>query len=299
MADEIVVVTDARQEPWYELLVDDCKAIMTEGIFNSRWTLLETYHQLGERIVTDNNFDRKEVYGKKIIAGLRESLRTSESTIWRAVQFYEKYPQLETVPEGKNISWNKIITKYLPNQTQQSMDATVFSHKSLEYYTPEWVLDAARLVMGGIDLDPASCIEAQENVKAIKYYTLENDGLSKEWHGRVWLNPPYSKTNGKSNQEIWANKLIEQYECGNVNAALLLVKAALGYKWFEKLFDKLPVCFLSNRLSFILEDGNDDGQSKQGTTIFYLGDDFDRFLSIFRKYGRVVPNSEDLDALLR
>jgi phage N-6-adenine-methyltransferase len=297
---------------------------------------VEGYHQLGERIVTDENYQKEAKGNKSSVQDLAQNLRISERTIYYAIQFYEKYPDLSTVPEGKNISWNKIVTKYLPTQVsysstkdteimpegkynvvaidplwnmekdvvdviraKQAMNITTYSHNSLEYYTPSWVLDAARLVMGGIDLDPASCIEAQENVKASIYYTKEEDGLIKKWHGRVWLNPPYSKTNGRSNQEIWSSKLIEQYECGNVDAALLLVKAALGYKWFEELFDKLPVCFLSNRLSFILEDGNDEGQSKQGTAIFYLGDDFERFFNIFRKYGRVIPNTEELDALLR
>ena len=114
MTDEITVITDATREPWYELLVDDCKAIITEAVFNSRWALVEGYHQLGERIVTETNLNRKDVYGKKIVQGLGQSLRLSESTIYYAIQFYEKYPDLSTVPEGKNISWNKIVTKYLP-----------------------------------------------------------------------------------------------------------------------------------------------------------------------------------------
>ena len=102
---------------WYDLLIEDCKAIITditEAIFNSRWALVEGYHQLGERIVTENNLDRESTYGKKIFQGLGKSLRLSKSTLYYAVQFYEKYPDLSLVPEGKNISWNKIITKYLP-----------------------------------------------------------------------------------------------------------------------------------------------------------------------------------------
>lgn len=102
------------QDEWYNLLVDDCKAIITEAVFTSRWALVEGYHLLGERIVTDNNFNRTDTYGKKIVSRVSESIGQSERTLWRAIQFYEMYPQLDTVPEGKNISWHKIVNKYLP-----------------------------------------------------------------------------------------------------------------------------------------------------------------------------------------
>ena len=99
---------------WYSRLVEDCKDIITEAVFTSRWALVEGYHQLGGRIVAENNLDRKEVYGKNILTDLSKSIGVSERNLYRAIQFYEKYPQLDTVPEGKNISWNKIVTKYLP-----------------------------------------------------------------------------------------------------------------------------------------------------------------------------------------
>ena len=99
---------------WYDLLVEDCKAIITEAVFISRWAKVEGYHQLGERIVTETNLARKEVYGKKILSGLSKSIGVGERTLYRAVQFYDKYPRLDTLPDGKNISWNKIITQYLP-----------------------------------------------------------------------------------------------------------------------------------------------------------------------------------------
>lgn len=171
---------------------------------------------------------------------------------------------------------------------RQAMEATIYSHSSLEYYTPKNIIESARELMGSIDTDPASCVFAQSWIKAKVYYTKENDGLSKEWKGNVWLNPPYSKTNGQSNQEIWSSKLLKEYKKGNVTSAVLLVKAALGYKWFEELWDSLPVCFARERLSFIFSDGKDDGQSKQATAFFYIGMDIETFKQIFGKYGRVL-----------
>lgn len=180
----------------------------------------------------------------------------------------------------------------------QAVQVTIFSHKSVEWYTPSEVLESARAVLGNFDLDPASCEEAQENVNADRFYSEQDDGLSQEWHGKVWLNPPYSKTNGKSNQDIWSQRLIAEYRAGNVSEAILLVKAALGYKWFEELFREWPVCFLRERLSFIKEDGDDDGQSKQGTAIFYLGNNFQKFAREFVELGRVIPPEDVINATL-
>ena len=182
----------------------------------------------------------------------------------------------------------------MDGNTYQPVAATMFSHKSLEYYTPVYILEAARQVLGTIDLDPASCAAAQLNVKAAAYYTQEQDGLAQAWYGRVWLNPPYSKTEGKSNQELWSQKLLAEYRAGNVTAAILLVKAAFGYKWFEALFDEMTVCLARERLPFIREDGNDDGESKQGTALFYLGPDKARFYTVFQHIGRVIPNANEI-----
>lgn len=205
----------------------------------------------------------------------------------------------EIVREAMEAGWQagvEIATEQV--RQNQAMEVTVYSHRSVEYYTPIEILDAAREVLGGFDLDPASCAEAQANVKAAHFYTAQDDGLTKPWFGRVWLNPPYSKTAGRSNQDIWAQHLIREYERGNVKAAILLVKAALGYKWFEDLFARWPVCFVRNRLSFIQEDGDDDGQSKQGTALFYFGPDFCGFARVFRQFGRVIPPEDVLDAAL-
>lgn len=111
------------QEQWYEALIEECKAIITETIFTSRWALVEGYHKLGERILEENNnFERKKIYGEKITTALSESLGTSTRTIERAILFAKKYPDLDKVPEGKNISWNKICTKYLPAPKENKIE---------------------------------------------------------------------------------------------------------------------------------------------------------------------------------
>lgn len=177
---------------------------------------------------------------------------------------------------------------------RQQIEVTTFSHRSIEYYTPVEYITAARDVMGGIDLDPASCEAAQKIVQAAHYFTKNDDGLAQEWYGSVWLNPPYSKTGGKSNQALWSEKLIDEYENGRVVTAVLLVRAALGYVWFEQLFERYPVCFARERIRFIRPDGTSAGPAKQGAAFFYFGRYTAPFCDVFRRFGRVIwPPSSD------
>lgn len=122
---------------WYRYLVEDCKAIITEAIFNSRWALVEGYHQLGERIVNEHNLDRKEIYGKKIVQRVAQSIGISKRSLLYAVQFFEKYPDLNSLPEGKNISWKKIITKYLPEPQNDTPELPEGKYNII-YADPPW-----------------------------------------------------------------------------------------------------------------------------------------------------------------
>lgn len=109
-------------QKWYQALVDDCETIMTEALYQSRWALVEGYHQIGKRILEEHdNFERAKIYGEKIVHGLALSLNMSSRILWYAIQFAKKYPDLTTVPEGKNITWNKIITKYLTTSKTETM----------------------------------------------------------------------------------------------------------------------------------------------------------------------------------
>jgi hypothetical protein len=68
------------------------------------------------------------------------------------------------------------------------------SSGGFEWYTPPKYLDLVRQVFGGkIDLDPASSELAQETVQATAYFTKDDDGLTKDWFGDVFLNPPFAQ----------------------------------------------------------------------------------------------------------
>ena len=62
-----------------------------------------------------------------------------------------------------------------------------------EDYTDIWLTPPEIIqALGQFDLDPCAHIEQPwETAKTM--YTIEDDGFSKEWFGRVWMNPPYSE----------------------------------------------------------------------------------------------------------
>ena len=108
---EVVEVKEIQSD-WYQSLIDDCQSIMVEAEFTSRWALVEGYHTLGMRILTENdNFERQKIYGQKIVQRVAESLNKKERTIFNAVKFAKKFPDLAVLPEGKNTSWRKICNE--------------------------------------------------------------------------------------------------------------------------------------------------------------------------------------------
>src|SRR5207253_2666456 len=107
-----------------------------------------------------------------------------------------------------------------------------------------------------IDLDPASCYEANQTVRASRYYTKEDDGLSKEWYGNVWLNPPYSLSDRQDSRGLFAsstamfsNKLVDEYKVGNVTQAIMLVVSQTHSRWFKRMWE-YPICFTDHRIKF-------------------------------------------------
>ena len=151
-----------------------------------------------------------------------------------------------------------------------------------EWYTPANIIEAARVAMGSIDVDPASNDIAQQTVKAGTYYTAETNGLDKEWVGNVWLNPPYaSDLIGK-----FIDKLVSEKK--NYNQAVVLVNNATETEWFNKIVSiSSMVCFPKSRVKFYMPDGK-TGAPLQGQAILYIGDNTDGFYKAYKEIGWVA-----------
>lgn len=164
--------------------------------------------------------------------------------------------------------------------------------KSAEWYTEPKYIEAARTVMGKIDLDPASCAVANKIVKATTYYTQEQNGLEHPWYGRVWLNPPYGRSvkmeaYRKSTIALFVERLLHFYESGDVSQAIVLATTEVNAKWFYPLW-QFPICIPDHRVHFIVPEKLDKYSQMFGTCFAYLGEHKDRFADVFSQFGNVV-----------
>lgn len=210
----------------------------------------ETIHELGFTPKQTAQFQKMADYEPQVMEAIAEA-REHDDIVSRAAVM------------------RKIEEKKKPHVVNNSTDN--------EWYTPERYIESARLVMGSIDLDPASNDFANKTVKASEYFTEENDGLSQEWFGNIWMNPPYQTTL----LQRFADKLISS----KFNQAIVLVNNATETAWFEKLVSKASaIVFHKGRIRFVKRDG-EHGAPLQGQAFMYFGNHSDVFLEEFRKYG--------------
>lgn len=106
-------------------------------------------------------------------------------------------------------------------------------NSSDEYYTPPKIYKP----LGSFEMDPCagpiSCI-AKINIRP------PEDGLTVEWKGLVWLNPPFST------KHKWISKLTEY------NNGIALLPVSTGAKWFKTLAKNAgQVFFFMSRIEFI------------------------------------------------
>lgn len=124
--------------------------------------------------------------------------------------------------------------------------------RSNEWYTPPEVFDALGL---RFDLDPCSPpLPDADWIPADRRISLPDDGLSAEWQGRVWLNPPYGREAG-----AWLRRLADH---GN---GIALVFARTDVRWWHATVPTADaVCFVEGRLTFLRPAGSPPAPGNSG-----------------------------------
>ena len=154
----------------------------------------------------------------------------------------------------------------------------------VEWYTPSYIVEAARAVLGAIDCDPASSDIANQTIKAAQYYTVDNNGLTQQWGKRVWMNPPYSQPLVVE----FCKAFLDRLESGEITAGCVLVNNATETAWFQGLADAaVAICLLRGRVKFLDISGKAIGAPLQGQIVLYYGSDRAAFSKAFAELGSV------------
>ena len=123
-----------------------------------------------------------------------------------------------------------------------TIQKAMVSSKSNEWSTPKWFYDLLDKEFN-FTLDPCS---THENTKCKKHYTLEDDGLSKDWSKDVvFMNPPYGGHAGK-----WIEKACVEADRGAIVACLIVAAPHRSY-WHDYIFPRATqIRWLRGRLAF-------------------------------------------------
>ncbi len=121
-----------------------------------------------------------------------------------------------------------------------------------EWGTPLWLLGK----LGRFDLDPAA---NAEHHAADRWYSIDDDGLSLPWFGRVFVNPPY----GRRGEEIydWIRKARRELDAGRVSEVVMLLPSKTGTQWFRLgvwpavRAGRATIDFLPGRLAYLRRGG--------------------------------------------
>lgn len=147
-----------------------------------------------------------------------------------------------------------------------------------EWYTPQHIIDRVLYVFDEIDLDPCSNSKEYPNIPARQHYTQEDNGLSHQWWGRVYMNPPYGDEIG-----AWVHRLIHAYDMDDVDEAIALLPARTDTAWFQALWG-YTLCFIRGRLKF----SGSENSAPFPSVVVYFGPNRDDFVSAFSDIGQIA-----------
>jgi len=136
-----------------------------------------------------------------------------------------------------------------------------------DYYTPRWVFDTLGL---RFDLDVASPPGGPPFVPCDRYYTQEDDGLAQPWHGRVWMNPPFS------NPSPWIERFLEHQN------GVAIVPSSNG-SWYDTLWNSSAAITIGPKKFDFLRGSGQQGISRRINFVAFGPDN----VAAISKFGKV------------
>ena len=158
---------------------------------------------------------------------------------------------------------------------------SIFS-RDQEWNTPAWIYERARLIMGSIDLDPATNKYAiKDGNTATKYFTKKDDGLKQDWGVKknIFCNPPYSLPKNRSGALAFVNKLMET----DYKQAIFVTIEDSGTQYGQELWAMSQAMFTpKGRIAFSGQHNN-----TRSSLIWGIDVDCAKFLLAFTGYGHI------------
>lgn len=115
--------------------------------------------------------------------------------------------------------------------------------------------------LGVFDLDPCSPVGRPWDT-AKHHFTILDDGLKKDWFGRVWLNPPYGNLTAR-----WMERLASH---GNGIALIFArTETATFFPWVWEHASAL--LFVKGRICFYTKEGRQGGTAGAPSVLVSYG----------------------------
>ena len=166
------------------------------------------------------------------------------------------------------------------------------------HYTPTYLINAAKEVMGGIDTDPCSSLVGQNRIKAGVYYDMRTNGLEQDWHGRIYMNSTYGSLNE------FVTKLSVELNKENVTEYVIHTPTRETWEpWFHALLKMSDVvCFLDSKVKWhpawkgfekeyaVLGFNCDtfEPYEAHGSMYSYRGPNKEKFIEVFGAFGTII-----------
>lgn len=175
------------------------------------------------------------------------------------------------------------------------------------------MVDAARIVMGSIDLDPFSSEFANEFVQAKKFYTIQDDSINptEPWEGNVYIFPHYKRYDFNTEEQKYtassrfstmttsstmiAFRNLYKFWCqGHVNQAIFNVPSLHFLSSNQKIFD-FPVCIARSK-SYVYRKVDDELMYFVVEPMVYVylppkekvDESIKKFADVYHAFGRVI-----------
>lgn len=130
----------------------------------------------------------------------------------------------------------------------------------VEWYTPPEIIGK----LGVFDLDPCAAPVYLRPFPTAKFMNTraDGDGLRMNWHGRVWLNPPYGR-----GMDLWLQKLAE-----HGNGIALINHAPDSKLWHETIYPSATGIFVyKGRIKFLQLGSNNKKSPNIGNAFVCYG----------------------------